>query len=181
MKQPSLFLRLILAVLIFPGAAFLAAQQPPEAEKLVQDSMKRFTVRMPAHWSAAENADGTSLTIAGEEAMLVISPLYRGNSVEEMQRRLALSFAVNALSGPPKKAKVKWEKRRIGNLKALESIYDIRGGLKDIHEKYRVHVITVDGEKHKFSLVCTIPLEFVERNQLEERLRKVEGSLVELE
>ncbi|MGB7621414.1 MAG: hypothetical protein WBN92_03605 [Terriglobia bacterium] len=165
---------LMLLGMVLMGLLSVAAGA--EVEKVVKDSMKRFSVKAPASWKVAESADGSSITIVGEEASFTIYPSYRGNDLEALHRRMALQFATRALEGPPKNNKIKWEKRRVGNEKALESVYEIKGGSEDTHEKYRVHVITLDGEKHKFTIVFTLPLELADKNGLEGRLMKmVEG------
>lgn len=171
---------LMLAVLILSSATLVQAQPAAASEKEVRDSMKRFSLKIPAAWNAAENAEATGFTLSGEEATIVITPIYRGNSMDVMHRRMALPFAMGALEGRPKKNKVKSDKRRIGELKAMESVFDIKGGPNDPHDKYRIHIITIDGERHKFSIVTTMPLESAEKNQLEERVRKIEDSFVEL-
>lgn len=150
-----------------------------EALKTIQDSMKRFTVQAPQSWTAKENAEENSMVLNGEECEVVISPVYRGTNVVELQRRMALQWAYRALSGPPKKNKVKWEKIHIGHLKALDSKYDVKPGPTDKYKSYRVHVITVDGEKHKFSIVVTMPMELLQKNDLEKRVMAIVDSFKE--
>lgn len=150
-----------------------------EAEKTVQDSMKRFSLKVPASWKATENREGNSLTLTGEDCVIVVSPVFRGNNLEELHRRMAQGFAMRSVAGPPKKNKIKWDKRSVGNLKAFDSVYDIKGGPEDPHKEYRVHVITVDGEKHKFSLVTTIPLDVASKDSLEEHVSKIVESFDE--
>jgi hypothetical protein len=166
----------IITALLMVLAGLASVARGAETEKVVHDSMKRFSMRAPASWKVAESTDGSTFTLTGEEATLIIYAIYRGNDLETLHRKMALQFAVRRLEGPPKKNKVKWDKRRIGNEKALESVYEIKGGPDDAHKEYRVHVITVDGEKHKFSMVLTVPVELADKNGLEERLMKmVEG------
>ncbi|MBZ5534703.1 MAG: hypothetical protein LAO31_02010 [Acidobacteriia bacterium] len=158
-------------LMVIVGLASVAAGA--ETEKVVQDSLKRFSIKVPASWKVSESVDGSTFTLAGEEATFIIYPVFRGNDLETLHRKMALQFALRSVEGPPKKNKVKWEKRRTGNMKALESVYEIKGGPEDAHKEYRVHVITLDGEKHKFSVIVTIPLELAERNGFEERVVKM--------
>lgn len=169
----------IITALLMVIAALVTAAAGVETEKVVQDSMKRFSIKTPASWKAVESADGSAFTITGEEASFIIYPVYRGTDLETLHRKMALQFALRAIEGPPKNNKVKWEKRRIGNEKALESVYDIKGGSEDAHKEYRVHVVTLDGEKHKFSFIITIPTELADKNGLEDRTVKMADSFTE--
>lgn|GEM_PF-4183647 len=169
----------IVAEIVMIATVTVSLAVASDSDRLVQDSLKRFSIRVPAAWKATENPEGTSLSLTGEEALIVISPVYRGNDLEELHRNMALQFAYRDTGGPPKKNKIKWEKRRIGDLKALESTYETKGGTEDVHEKYRVHVITVDGEKHKFSFIVTIPLELANKDNLEDRVMKILDSFTE--
>lgn len=163
-----------LAWLAFSGLLGFA-----EAEKTVQDSMKRFTVQVPQSWQAKENAEENSMTITGDEGEVVISPVFRGTNVEELQRRMATPWAFRSLAGPPKKNKIKWEKREIGNLKALESDYDVKPGPDDKYKSYRIRVITIDGKEHKFCIVVTMPMELLQKNDLEKNVSKMVDSFKE--
>jgi hypothetical protein len=169
----------IITALLMVIAGMVSTAAGAEADKVVQDAMKRFSIKTPASWKVSESADGSTFSITGEEASFIIYPVYRGNDLENLHRKMALQFAVRSLEGPPKNNKVKWDKRRIGNEKALESVYDIKGGSDDPHKEYRVHVITLDGEKHKFSIIITIPVELADKNGLEERLLKMAESFSE--
>jgi hypothetical protein len=42
-----------------------------------------------------------------------------------------------------------------------------------------VHVITLDGEKHKFAFVITLPTELTDKNGLEDRLMRMVESFSE--
>ena len=170
--------RIITTLLIFI-AGLASAAAGADTERVVQDSMKRFSVKAPAAWKVVESADGSTFTITGEEVSFIIYPVFRGNDLETLHRKMALQFALRAMEGPPKHNKVKWDKRRVGNEKGFESVYEIKGGPDDAHKEYRVHVISVDGEKHKFSIIITIPLELADKNGLEERAVKMVDSCAE--
>jgi hypothetical protein len=179
MRINKIFFSLLAVTLCSWGAETSLRLHAAEAERTVQDSMKRFSVKVPVSWQAVENAEGNTLTITGEEAAIVISPFYRENNLELAHTRMALNFAYRSVDGPPKKNKIHSDKRAIGNKKALYSTYDIKSGGDDKHEKYRAHIYTVDGEKHKFSIVITVPLELVNKDDLEARLIKVVESFTE--
>jgi hypothetical protein len=175
-KQWVSRLTMVLGVVL---VGLVSASVGADTEKVVQDSMKRFSIKAPASWKIAENEDGSSMTITGEEASFIVYPVFRGTDLETLHRRMALQFALRAVEGPPKNNKVKWEKRRVGNEKALESVYEVKGGPDDAHAKYRVHVITLDGEKHKFAFVITLPTELTDKNGLEDRLMRMVESFSE--
>jgi hypothetical protein len=170
------------ALLLLPGLALCGSLMvAAESEKLVQDSMKRFSIRIPASWTVGENSDGNTVTLLGEDSMMVITTLFRGTNLEQLHHQVALQFAYRVLDGPPKKPKVRIEKRRVGNWKAIETDYDVKGGPDDKYSKFRVHIISIDGEKHKFTIVVTLPLELVDKNGLGERIMKMIDSFAEME
>ncbi|MDD5544201.1 MAG: hypothetical protein PHX83_13600 [Acidobacteriia bacterium] len=169
---------------IFIGALFILSGSllpAAEGEKVVWDTMKRFSISIPTNWVSSENTEANTMTLGGDDVVVVLSILYRGNGLEELHRRIALPVAYRAVEGPPKKQKVKFEKIRVGDAKALETDYDIKGGTDDKFSKYHVRVITIDGEKHKFSILINIPLEHVKKASLEERLNKLVDSFKEAE
>lgn len=150
-----------------------------DAKKLAQDSMKRFSVKIPATWKAIESVDETVVTVSGDEAVINVYLVFRGDDFEGLHRRMAMPIAMRSLDGPPKKNKIKWEKTRIDNLKAIDSVFDVKGGGEDAHPKYRVHVITIEGDRHKFSIVATIPLDLAQKNGLEAKVMEVIESFKE--
>lgn len=152
-----------------------------EDTQIVRDSMKRFTLKVPASWKVIENTDGNSMSITGDDMAIVISPVYGGAKLEELHRRMALQFAYRSLEGPPKKNKIKWDKRGLGKLKAFESVYDVKGGPEDSHKVYRVHVLTLDGDKHKFSILVTLPWDGENKQGLEDRVMPFVNTFVEIE
>lgn len=169
----------VAVVLLVAGASSVV--RCANDEQVVRDSMKRFTMKAPTSWKVIESAEGNSMSITGDDVAIVISPVYGGANLEDLHRRMALQFAYRSMEGPPKKNKVKWDKRGVGRLKTLESVYDIKGGPEDPHKVYRVHVLTLDGDKHKYSILVTIPWDGENKQGLEDRVMPFVNSFVELE
>lgn len=179
MRLKIFFATTVVAALLGVGAASV----PPTAApmKTFEDSMKRFSIQVPATWKSAENAEENSVSLTGDDASVIVSPLFRGTNIEDFQRRIALQYAYRSVDGPPKKNKVKWEKREVGDLKALESDYVVKAGPDDKFKQYRVLVITVDGKRHKFSILATIPVNLQEKSDLESRVMHIVDSFKETE
>ncbi len=180
MKE-KIFLTLAMPFLMLLGIAGNSLLCGAEADKLVQDSMKRFSIQIPSTWKATENSDGNAVSIAGDDVMVVISPVFRGTNIDLLQHNMALQYALRSVEGPPKKNKVKVDKVRVGNLKAFESEYNIKGGDEDKYKEYHVRIISIDGDKHKFCIVSTVPMGKEGQSDLESQVQKLVDSFKELD